>query len=87
MVVKENPDRKKKKRCGCSRPEVFFKKVFLEISQNSQENTSVRVSFLLKFQKAYKNTFSYRTPLVAASDNEVMLLSAILRQNLSWFLS
>ena len=26
------------------------KKVFLEISQNSQENTSVRVSFLIKFQ-------------------------------------
>ena len=26
------------------------KKVFLEISQNSQENTCARVSFLLKFQ-------------------------------------
>ena len=26
------------------------KKVFLEISQNSRENTSVRVSFLIKFQ-------------------------------------
>ena len=31
------------------------KKVFLEISQNSRENTFS------------KNTFSYRTPLVAAS--------------------
>ena len=29
-----------------SRPEVFCKKVFLEISQNSQENTCARVSFL-----------------------------------------
>ena len=26
------------------------KKVFLEISQNSQENLSARVSFLIKFQ-------------------------------------
>ena len=34
------------------------KKVFLEISQNSQENTCVRVSFLIKLQAA---------PLVAAS--------------------
>ena len=30
---------------GCS-----VKKVFLEISQNSQENTCVRVSFLMKLQ-------------------------------------
>ena len=30
---------------GCS-----VKKVFLEISQNSQENTCARVSFLMKFQ-------------------------------------
>ena len=28
----------------------LFKKVFLEISQNSQENTCVRVSFLIKLQ-------------------------------------
>ena len=38
----------------CS-PEVFYekcsmKKLFLEISQNSQENTCVRVSFLIKLQ-------------------------------------
>ena len=78
------------------------KKVFLEISQNSQENTCakvyfliklqadtcVRVSFLIKLQAACifikketlaqvffcefweisKNTFFYRTPLVAASE-------------------
>ena len=36
------------------------KKVFLEISQNSQENTCARVFS--------KNTFFYRTPLEAASD-------------------
>ena len=40
------------------------KKVFLEISQNSQESTCARVSFLTKLQ-AY--TFCYRTPTMAAS--------------------
>ena len=34
--------------CRSSRPEVFCKEVFLEISQNSQENTSARDSFLIK---------------------------------------
>ena len=47
------------------------KKVLLEISQNSQENTCVKVSFSIKsdceFCKISKNTCSYRTPLVAAS--------------------
>ena len=57
------------------------KKVFLEISQNSQENTCARVSFLInfikketlvqvlscKFCEISKNTFFNRTPLVAAS--------------------
>ena len=62
-------------------------KVFLEISQNSQENTCARVSILIKLQakacnfikietlalvfscefcEISKNTFSYRTPPVAA---------------------
>ena len=59
-----------------------LKKLFLEISQNSQKNTSARVSILIKnlikietlahvffceFCEISKNTFSYRTPLVAAS--------------------
>ena len=30
--------------------EVFYKKVFLKISQNSQENTCAGVSFLIKLQ-------------------------------------
>ena len=30
--------------------EVFCKKVFLKISQNSQENTCARVPFLIKLQ-------------------------------------
>ena len=33
-----------------SLPEVFCKKVFLEISQNSQKSTCARVSFLIKLQ-------------------------------------
>ena len=50
------------------------KKVFLKISQNSQENTCARASFLIKslaqvfsceFCEISKNTFSYRRPLVA----------------------
>ena len=53
--------------------------VFLEILQNSQENTCVRVPFLSKcaslrhrcfpvsFFEISKNTFSYRTPPVTAS--------------------
>ena len=61
--------------CGtCS-----VRKVFLEILQNSQENTCARVSFLIKLQAIkietlaqmlscklsgiFKNTFFYRTPL------------------------
>ena len=45
-----------------------MKKAFLEISQNSQENTRARVSFLIKFCEISKNTFYYRTPPVAASE-------------------
>ena len=57
------------------------KEVFLKISQNSQENTCARVSFLIKLQalgtlaqvfscefcEISKNPLSYRTPPVAAS--------------------
>ena len=67
-----------------SQPEVICKKkVFLKISQNSQENNCAWVSFLKKlellkkktlaqvfsceFWKIYKNTFSYRASRVAAS--------------------
>ena len=51
------------------------KKVFLEISQNSQENTCAKVSlketlaqvFSCEFYEISKKTFFYRTPLVAVS--------------------
>ena len=58
------------------------KKVFLEISQNSQENNCVGVSFFNKetqrdstkvfsceFCEIFKNTFFYKTPPVAVSVN------------------
>ena len=66
--------------------------MFLEISQNSQENICTRVSFLIKLQvcnlikketvaqvfscefcEISKNTFFYKTPLVAASENNVTM--------------
>ena len=53
-----------------SRPVVFCKKGVLRISQNSQEKTCARVSFLVssyEFCEISKNTFFHRTPLVAAS--------------------
>ena len=57
--------------------------MFLEISQNSQENTCAKISFLTNFIKKETlaevfscefceismNTLYYRTPLVAASIN------------------
>ena len=54
--------------CGCRvlveavAQRCSVKNVFLEISHDSQENTCARVSFLIKL-----NTFSYRTPPLAAS--------------------
>ena len=61
------------------------KKVFLEILPNLQENTCARVSFLIKLQtltqvffrefcEIFMNTFSYRTPPVAASAPTWLLL-------------
>ena len=41
----------------------FVKKVFLEISQNSQENTCVRVSFLIKLQTQACNFIKKETLL------------------------
>ena len=75
----------------------FIKKVFLKISQNSQENTCVRVSFLIKASAdsgadvflwilwILKNTYFYRTPLVAASVIQVFPFGLCLAlANLSW---
>ena len=46
------------------------KKALFEISENSKENTCVRVSFLIKLQAW---GFPYRTPFVAASENTILL--------------
>ena len=40
---------------------VLEKEVFLEISQNSQENTYVRVSFLIKLQASGRNFIKKET--------------------------
>ena len=54
------------------------KKAFLEISQNSQENTCARVSFLRKlfsceFCEISKNTYFHKAPLVAASSKTLII--------------
>ena len=64
-----------------SRPEVFYKKVVLEISQNSLKNTCTRVSFLIKFQTS---GFSYRTPSVATSDTHTITLRLVKLQHTTW---
>ena len=53
VILVYNVTRSSHRRCS-------VKKMFLEISQNWQENTCVRVSFLIKLQ-----AFFCRTPLVA----------------------
>ena len=56
--------------CRGSRPEVFCKTdvMFLKFSQNSQEITCDRASFLIKLQAS---VLFYRTPPVAISDGDV----------------
>ena len=56
----------------------YVKKLFLEISQNSQENTCARVSFLIKskvflceFCKISKNKFFYRILPAAAFEGVI----------------
>ena len=48
---------KKMRICKSTLPSV--KRVFLEISQNSQENTCARVSILIKLLLKYKYTLKY----------------------------
>ena len=63
-----------------------LKKMFLKISQNSQENTCPRDSLLIKLQargseeetlayvvQTFKNTYFYRTPLVESHKNIFLL--------------
>ena len=75
-MLKKEKKKEKKEEAVIQRCSV--KKVFLEISQNSQENTCARVFFFIKketlaqvfsceFCEISKNTFYYRTPLLVAS--------------------
>ena len=64
-----------------TRTKVFYERLVLKISQNSQENTCAKVFFLIKFQVSQAQVFYFefyevfkstehlfcRTPLVAAS--------------------
>ena len=69
---------------------MLCKKVFLEISQNSQENfitkgfikkETLAQVFSCEFCEISKNTFFHRTPLVAAS-GFYMVLNTALRDHL-----
>ena len=86
-------------------PEVFCKKLLLEISRSSQKNNYVRVPFLIKLQaqaqacnfiktetlikvfccefcKISKNTFSYKTPPVAASVTKQQKAELLMSSNI-----
>ena len=67
-------------------------KVFLEISQNSQENTFARFSFSIKLQaetlsqvffcefcEISESTFFHRTPLVAASNTRLNTMESTIK--------
>ena len=73
---------------------VLWKKVFLEILQNSQENTCARVSsqvFSCEFCKISKNTFSYRTPVAASvilflvTENPLKMIKVVFISTLKTF--
>ena len=53
-----------------SRLELFYKKVFLEISENSQENACARVSFLIKLQPSYFPVFGPNTEIYGVNLSE-----------------
>ena len=52
-----------------SRPDVLYKKVVLEISQNSQETTSARVSFVIKLQASF---FHKTSPVLRNVSNRLI---------------
>ena len=80
-----------------------MKKIFLRFLQNLWENTCARVSFIIKFEmitkdsltqvfscefcKSFKNTFLYRTPLVAASVIDLSVIHSEAVHNKTVYLS
>ena len=74
LVILSYGEKKSEAATGC----FLWEKVFLEMSQNSKENTCASACNFIKKEilvqvffcgssKTFKNTFSYRTPQVAAS--------------------
>ena len=55
---------------------VLYKKVFLEISQNSWENTCARASFLIKLQASGKEPLQ-RTPFIQNTSGRLLLKTDI----------
>ena len=68
-----------------SRPEVFCKKVFLKISQNSQENTCARVYVSLKLKKFL--TFTLRNLFFGTSNSylEVAIQNDFKKSTINFF--
>ena len=56
-----------KKNIEAATRDVLYKNVFLEILQNSQENTCARVSFLIKLQESPCNFIKKRTSALVFS--------------------
>ena len=74
-----------------SRPDAFCKNVFLEISQNSQENTCARVSFLMKLQAwgLHESTFVSDSCWFVSDSCWLVLMIRVglvlIRVDLCWF--
>ena len=59
-----------------SHADVFHKKVFLDILQNSQENSCARDSLLIKMhKKIHKNAFYFTYFNFRSQDNEIFVLT------------
>ena len=63
-----------------------FKKVFLEILKNSHENTSVRVSFLMKLQVKANNFIKKETDTFFPVNFGNILRTSFLTEHLRWLL-
>ena len=78
-----NPRRTRSSHQRCS-----MKKVFLEISQNSQENTCARVSFLIKLQPQDCNFIEKETlaQVISCEFREISKNVFFHREHLRWLL-
>ena len=76
----------KKKFLRSSRPEVFLKKVFLKISQNSQENTCARVLKKRLWRMCFSVNFAkfLRTPFFAEHLWWLLLIPVVFTPENNW---